>query len=131
MKFTILMQFLLLAVLPAAACAQTVSNDGYARDLTADVVKNPFGLCWRTAQWTEAADDCVQEALIELARQPRVPENVVAWLYRVVRNRAVSQLEYDQKKAALEVIPSRSPAIPTTSAPTWPTSACRCAEPTR
>src|SRR5437762_9882073 len=54
MKFTILMQFLLLAVLPAAACAQTVGNDGYARDLSADVVKNPFGLCWRTAQWTEA-----------------------------------------------------------------------------
>src|SRR2546428_6422679 len=54
MKFTILMQFLLLAVLPAAASAQTVSNDGYARDFAADVVKNPFGLCWRTAQWTEA-----------------------------------------------------------------------------
>jgi len=53
MKFTILMQFLLLAVLPAAACAQSVSNDGYARDLATDVVKNPFGLCWRTAQWTE------------------------------------------------------------------------------
>src|SRR5438552_8505801 len=54
MKFTILVQFLVLAVLPAAASAQTVSNDGYARDLSADVVKNPFGLCWRTAQWTEA-----------------------------------------------------------------------------
>jgi RNA polymerase sigma-70 factor (ECF subfamily) len=31
------------------------------------------------AQWTEAAEDCVQEALVELARQPAVPERVVAW----------------------------------------------------
>src|SRR5262245_55271419 len=43
------------------------------------------------AQWTDAADDCVQEALIELARQPRAPDSPVAWLYRVVRNRAISQ----------------------------------------
>jgi RNA polymerase sigma-70 factor (ECF subfamily) len=42
------------------------------------------------AQWTDAADDCVQEALVELARQPAVPEFVVAWLYRVVKNRALN-----------------------------------------
>jgi hypothetical protein len=42
-------------------------------------------------QWTDAADDCVQEALIELARQPAVPASPVGWLYRVVRNRAISQ----------------------------------------
>lgn len=42
------------------------------------------------AQWTEAADDCVQEALVELARQPARPENVVAWLYRVVKHRALN-----------------------------------------
>jgi OmpA-OmpF porin, OOP family len=54
MKFRILMQCVLLSMLPAAASAQTVSNDGYARDLSSDVVKNPFGLCWRTSQWTDA-----------------------------------------------------------------------------
>jgi RNA polymerase sigma-70 factor (ECF subfamily) len=42
------------------------------------------------AQWTDAADDCVQEALIELARQKSVPENLRAWLYRVVKNRAIN-----------------------------------------
>src|SRR3989454_1667820 len=81
MKFTILMQFLLLAVLPAAASAQTVSNDGYARDLAADVVKNPFGLCWRTAQWTEAKAiaECDPDAApkpakkVEAAPAPVVP----------------------------------------------------------
>ena len=81
MKFTILVQFLVLAVLPAAASAQTVSNDGYARDLSADVVKNPFGLCWRTAQWTEAKAiaECDADAApkpmkkVEAAPAPVVP----------------------------------------------------------
>jgi RNA polymerase sigma factor (sigma-70 family) len=42
------------------------------------------------AQWTDAADDCVQEALVELARQGAVPENLRAWLYRVVKHRALN-----------------------------------------
>lgn len=37
-----------------------------------------------------AADDAVQEAFLELVRQLRPPENPVAWLYRVVRNKAIS-----------------------------------------
>src|SRR4051794_15689962 len=42
------------------------------------------------APWTESADDCVQEALIELAALQRLPASPAAWLYRVVRNRAIS-----------------------------------------
>ena len=42
------------------------------------------------AQWSETPDDCVQEAFIELARQAQSPDRIVAWLYRVVRNRAIS-----------------------------------------
>jgi RNA polymerase sigma factor (sigma-70 family) len=42
------------------------------------------------AQWTDAADDCVQEALVELAKQRQSPEHVVAWLYRVVKHRALN-----------------------------------------
>jgi RNA polymerase sigma-70 factor (ECF subfamily) len=42
------------------------------------------------AQWTDAADDCVQEALVELARQPAAPEKIVAWMYRVVKHRALN-----------------------------------------
>jgi RNA polymerase sigma-70 factor (ECF subfamily) len=34
--------------------------------------------------------DVVQEAFVQLVRQPRLPDNVVAWLYRVVRNGAIS-----------------------------------------
>ena len=43
------------------------------------------------AQWTDAADDCVQEALVELARQRIAPQHVVGWLYRVVKNRALER----------------------------------------
>jgi len=42
------------------------------------------------AQRTDTADDCVQEALVELARQTAAPEHVVAWLYRVVKHRALN-----------------------------------------
>ena len=54
MKARSALQFIVLYVLANAAAAQPVSNDGYARDMSSDVVKNPFGLCWRTSAWTEA-----------------------------------------------------------------------------
>ncbi len=41
-------------------------------------------------QWCSVPDDVVQEALLQLIRQREVPERIVPWLYRVVRNRAVS-----------------------------------------
>jgi len=37
------------------------------------------------------ADDAVQEAFIELARQTCLPQDAAAWLYRVVRNKALSR----------------------------------------
>ena len=53
--------------------------------------------------WTDAADDCVQEALIELARQRPVPENPVAWLFRVVRNRAISRARSARRRERHEL----------------------------
>jgi RNA polymerase sigma factor (sigma-70 family) len=36
-------------------------------------------------------EDAVQEAFVELARQPALPEEqILPWLYRVVRNKAIS-----------------------------------------
>jgi RNA polymerase sigma-70 factor (ECF subfamily) len=35
-------------------------------------------------------DDVVQEAFIRLMQQRPAPENIVAWLYRVVRNEAIN-----------------------------------------
>jgi RNA polymerase sigma factor (sigma-70 family) len=59
------------------------------------------------AQWSDASDDCVQEALIELARQPALPSNVVAWLYRVVRNRAISDFRAARRRSRREELASR------------------------
>jgi RNA polymerase sigma factor (sigma-70 family) len=59
------------------------------------------------AQWTESADDCVQEALIELAGQSVLPANPVAWLYRVVRNRAISQYRTSRRRERREELASR------------------------
>ena len=42
------------------------------------------------AQWTTTPDDCVQEAFVKLAAQVPPPDQPVPWLYRVVRNRAIS-----------------------------------------
>jgi RNA polymerase sigma factor (sigma-70 family) len=53
-------------------------------------------------QWTPAADDCVQEALVELARQPQAPDNPPAWLYRVVRNRALNAARGARRRAIHE-----------------------------
>ncbi len=41
-------------------------------------------------QWCNAPEDAVQEAFVQLARQPEIPRDPAAWLYRVVRNGAIS-----------------------------------------
>lgn len=43
-------------------------------------------------QWCAAPEDVVQEAFLKLAALPQPPLQPVAWLYRVVRNAAVSTL---------------------------------------
>lgn len=54
------------------------------------------------AQWTDATDDCVQEALIELARQRQSPGHVIAWLYRVVKHRALNAARGDRRRRERE-----------------------------
>lgn len=54
------------------------------------------------AQWTTAADDCVQEALVELARQRPLPANPVAWLYRVVKHRALNRARGERRRKQYE-----------------------------
>lgn len=43
-------------------------------------------------QWADSPEDCVQQAFIDLATSSETPSNPVAWLFRVVRNRAISQM---------------------------------------
>lgn len=56
------------------------------------------------AQWTSAADDCVQEALVELAGQNPPPDNAVAWLYRVVKRRALNHARGEQRRRGREQV---------------------------
>jgi RNA polymerase sigma-70 factor (ECF subfamily) len=53
-------------------------------------------------QWTSQPDDCVQEALVELAGQPVAPANPVAWLYRLVRNRALNASRAARRRSTHE-----------------------------
>ncbi len=49
-------------------------------------------------QWCEAPEDVVQEAFFKLVRQSRPPDDVVAWLYRVVRNGALDAAKIDRRR---------------------------------
>jgi RNA polymerase sigma-70 factor (ECF subfamily) len=48
-------------------------------------------------------EDVVQEALIELASQSTAPRETVAWLYRVVRNKAIGAARSAQRRKRHEL----------------------------
>ncbi len=64
--------------------------------------RHAAALEWYASQWTTTADDCVQEALVELARQETLPDSPVAWLYRVVRNRALNAARAERRRRGHE-----------------------------
>lgn len=53
-------------------------------------------------QWCDRPDDVVQDAFLQLARQPTVPDDPAAWLYRVVRNGAHSAVRADMRRRSHE-----------------------------
>ena len=57
--------------------------------------------------WCSAPEDVVQEALLELVRQPSEPDNVAGWLYRVVRNRAISVSRSEARRRRREAAAAR------------------------
>jgi RNA polymerase sigma-70 factor (ECF subfamily) len=63
-------------------------------------------------QFCASADDVVQEAFVQLARQDTAPDQPAAWLYRVVRNGALSAARAEQRR-------QRHEAIAASRAPTW------------
>lgn len=50
------------------------------------------------SNWTRAGEDCVQEAFVELAALNQRPENLTAWLFKVVRNRAINMYRSAQRR---------------------------------
>ncbi len=69
--------------------------------------RHAAALALYASQWTSLPDDCVQEALVELARQPTAPDNPTAWLYRVVKNRALNASRASQRRATHEQAAAR------------------------
>jgi RNA polymerase sigma-70 factor (ECF subfamily) len=49
-------------------------------------------------QWSSMPEDIVQEAFLKLCLQAKLPPNPVAWLYRVVRNAAISAARAEQRR---------------------------------
>lgn len=72
-----------------------------------DLVEQQGGaLVLFASQWSSAdAEDIVQNAFIHLIRQNSVrgrPENPVAWLYRTVRNEAISRWRSEKQRKVRE-----------------------------
>jgi RNA polymerase sigma-70 factor (ECF subfamily) len=57
-------------------------------------------------QWSDRPEDIVQDAFVALARQRRLPERVVPWLYRVVRNGAIAAARSDRRRRRREALAS-------------------------
>lgn len=49
-------------------------------------------------QWCASAEDVVQEAFVKLAAQRTLPDNIVAWLYRVVRNGSLGAVRAERRR---------------------------------
>ena len=58
-------------------------------------------------QWAAAPEDAVQDALVKLAGQSVWPADPVAWLYRVVRNRAIDAGKADRRRTRREAAVAR------------------------
>ena len=53
-------------------------------------------------QWCAAPEDVVQEAFLLLTRQKTAPDNLVGWIYRVVRNRAINAARGNSRRTRRE-----------------------------
>lgn len=57
-------------------------------------------------QWSASPEDVVQDTLLGLIRQKPPPENLVGWLYRAVRNRAISSSRRLGRRSRHEAVAS-------------------------
>ncbi len=76
-------------------------------DLARLIDTNAAGLVLYARQWCEAPEDVVQEAFLKLVRQSRPPVDVVAWLYRVVRNGALDAAKLARRRERRELAAAR------------------------
>jgi RNA polymerase sigma factor (sigma-70 family) len=53
-------------------------------------------------QWCDAPEDIVQDAFVALARQGEAPDRAVTWLYRAVRNGAITAARQSRRRRRRE-----------------------------
>jgi RNA polymerase sigma-70 factor (ECF subfamily) len=58
-------------------------------------------------QFCATPEDVVQEAFLRLVQEPALPENVIGWLYRVVRNEAISTSRSASRRSRREAAVAR------------------------
>lgn len=68
-------------------------------------------------QWCAAPEDVVQEAFLKLVAQKQLPDNVVAWLYRVVRNGALDAARAARRRRQHEAVAAARTPLWFTAAP--------------
>lgn len=68
------------------------------------------------AQWSDTPEDCVQEAIIDLVRQPACPNNTAAWLFHAVRMRAINACRSTTRRRRHEALAARLMKLETESA---------------
>ena len=68
------------------------------------VDENAAALVLYARQWCSAPEDVVQEAFLKLAAQKPAPDNPVAWLYRVVRNAALTTARAARRRFRHEAV---------------------------
>jgi RNA polymerase sigma-70 factor (ECF subfamily) len=75
--------------------------------ITADILvrvldEHGAALVLYARQWCDAPEDVVQEAVLQLMRQPAVPDNLTGWMYRAVRNLALNASRASRRRAQRE-----------------------------
>ena len=75
--------------------------------ITADILtrfldEHSAALLLYARQWCDAPEDVVQEAVLQLMRQPTAPENITGWMYHVVRNLALNASRSSRRRARRE-----------------------------
>jgi len=72
-------------------------------DHLADLVdRHAAALVLYARQWCGTPEDVVQTAFLKLARQSTPPDNLVPWLYRVVRNGAIDASRASRRRQKYE-----------------------------
>ena len=81
-----------------------------ARRLAQLIDERAAGLVLYARQWCATPEDVVQEAFVKLAALSHPPDQPGAWLYRVVRNAALSAARGDARRRRHEAAASRAEA---------------------